>query len=101
MAHPAYPSSFHPASQLLPDDTARAVRRPALPWPEDLLTKFSLRMSSHGMSISRIDMQCDSRYALQQLYHARDMGDPSLAQMAEALFRCFEAHQSGVPGQKH
>ncbi|WP_168708507.1 hypothetical protein [Hydrogenophaga sp. PAMC20947] len=58
-------------------------------------------MSNHGTSISRIDMPCDSRYALQQLHDARDMGNPTLAQMADTLFRSFETYQSGLSRQKH
>jgi hypothetical protein len=80
---------------------AAARHAPELPWPEDLLALFSLRMSSHGMSISRIDMLVDAHYALQQLAYARDMGDASLALMADELFRCFQAHQSGLPLQAH
>ena len=80
---------------------ATSRRTPELPWPEDLLALFCLRMSSHGMSISRIDMLVDAHYALQQLAYARDMGDPSLALMADELFRCFQAHQSGLPLQAH
>ena len=72
-----------------------------LPWPDDLLMLFGLRMSSHGMSISRIDMRSDARYALRQLSDAREMGDATLARIADELFRCFEAHQSGLLGQTH
>lgn len=53
------------------------------------------------MSISRIDMTVDASYALQQLAHARDMGDPTLALVADRLLRCFEAHQSGLPWKAH
>jgi hypothetical protein len=72
-----------------------------LPWPDDLLTSFSLRMSSHGMSISRVEMQGDIGYALQQLSHALDMDDPPLSLMAEELFRWFESHQYGLWGPAH
>lgn len=82
--------------------SAGASRRPpALPWPQELLTLFSLRMSSHGMSISRTEMLADAHYALQQLTYARDMGDATLALMADELFRSFQAHQSGLPLQAH
>ena len=42
-----------------------------LPWPEELLSQFSLRMAGHGMSISRTHMLGNPGYALQQLAHAR------------------------------
>jgi hypothetical protein len=73
----------------------------SLPWPDELLTLFSLRMSSHGMSISRVAMRGDARYAMQQLSHARDMGDTTLSLIADELFRWFEARPSGLSGQAH
>jgi hypothetical protein len=72
-------------------------RELALPWPKELLETFSLRMASHGMSISRALMLCDRRYALQQLAHAHNMADETLRLMAVQLFRHFEARQSGIP----
>lgn len=72
-----------------------------LPWPDELLTLFGLRMSSHGMSISRIDMLSDARYALRQLNDAREMGDATLARIADELFRCLDASSSGLQGQTH
>ena len=62
---------------------------------------FSLRMSGHGMSISRVDMTGNPQYALQQLMHAREFGDATLSVMADELFRCFEAHQSGLGASAH
>ncbi|MEX1166656.1 MAG: hypothetical protein WEK74_07270 [Hydrogenophaga sp.] len=93
LAHPSSARSF-PSVEL--NRTPWAQSRPLLPWPDDLLTLFGLRMSSHGMSISRIDMRSDARYALRQLSDAREMGDATLAHMADELFRFFEAHQSGL-----
>ena len=68
----------------------------ALPWPQELLERFSLRMAGHGMSISRALMLSDRPYALQQLVHAHSLGDDSLSLMAGELFRHFESHSSGV-----
>ena len=42
-------------------------RELAMPWPPELLEAFTLRMSRHGMCVSRALMMCDRRYALQQL----------------------------------
>jgi hypothetical protein len=100
MVHYAQPSNVSSSTSATRDSTGQAGR-PLLPWPDELLPLFSLRMSSHGMSISRIDMRNDARYALKQLHDARDMGDPTLALIAEELFRFFEAHQSGLAGRTH
>ncbi|MEZ5700901.1 MAG: hypothetical protein R3E42_01360 [Burkholderiaceae bacterium] len=100
----AYSTPIPPSRTALPEaPEAPALRRahPVLPWPEELLIRFSLCMSSHGMSISRIDMLHDPQYAFQQLQDAQAMGDPTLALIADALFRCFEAHQSGLPSRRH
>jgi hypothetical protein len=72
-------------------------REPALPWPTELLDAFSLRMASHGMSISRPLMLSDKRYALEQLVHGQAMGDEALREMSIRLFRYFEARQAGIP----
>ncbi len=72
-----------------------------VPWPEDLLGLFSLRMAGHGMSISRVHMLGNPGYALQQLAHARAMGDDTLGILASQLFRFYEAHQSGVYTASH
>lgn len=71
-------------------------REPALPWPSELLDAFSLRMASHGMSISRPLMLSDKCYALQQLVHAQSMNDDDLRLLSVQLFRHFEARQSGL-----
>lgn len=68
----------------------------AMPWPQELLGRFSLRMAGHGMSISRALMLSDRPYALQQLVHAHSLGDETLSLMATQLFHHFESHQSGV-----
>lgn len=68
----------------------------ALPWPQELLERFSLRMAGHGMSVSRALMLSDRCYALQQLVHAQGLDDDALSLMANQLFRHFERHQSGV-----
>lgn len=73
----------------------------AVPWPEELLSQFALRMAGHGMSISRTHMRGNPRYALQQLAHARALGDDTLNLLVGQLFRCFEAHQSGVGAPSH
>jgi hypothetical protein len=72
-------------------------RELALPWPRELLETFTLRMSRHGMCVSRALMLCDRRYALEQLAHAHNLADDTLQLMAEQLFRHFEARQSGIP----
>jgi hypothetical protein len=97
-AHPTHSSASAPDGLDVVGQRQAAL---LLPWPNDLLTLFSLRMAGHGMSISRIDMQCDPRYALKQLLDAREMGDATLALIAEQLFRCFEVHQSGLSAQTH
>lgn len=73
----------------------------AVPWPEELLSQFGLRMSGHGMSISRMHMLGNPGYALQQLAHARALGDATLDLLVGQLFRCYEAHQSGVHTPSH
>jgi hypothetical protein len=72
-----------------------------LPWSDELLSQFGLRMASHGMSISRTQMRSSPGYALQQLAHARALGDDTLDLLVCQLFRCFEAHQSGVHPPSH
>ena len=72
-------------------------REHALPWPAEMLEAFSLRMASHGMSISRPLMLSDKRYALEQLVHAQTMCDETLRLMSVELFRHFEARQAGIP----
>lgn len=72
-------------------------RELALPWPKELLETFTLRMSSHGMCVSRALMLCDRHYALQQLAHAHSLADDTLRLMAVQLFRHFEARPFGVP----
>ena len=71
-------------------------RELAMPWPPELLEAFTLRMSRHGMCVSRALMMCDRRYALQQLKDAHNLADDTLRLMAVQLFRHFEARQSGV-----
>jgi hypothetical protein len=73
----------------------------ALPWSDELLSQFGLRMASHGMSISRAQMRSSPGYALQQLSHARALGDATLDLLADQLFRIYEAHQSGVHTPSH
>lgn len=75
-------------------------RELALPWPHDLLVAFSMRMASHGMSISRSLMLCDRRYALQQLVDAHSLDDEALRVLAVQLFRHFEVRQSRL-GASH
>ena len=73
----------------------------ALPWSDELLSQFGLRMASHGMSISRAQMRSSPGYALQQLSHARALGDLTLDLLVDQLFRSYEAHQSGVRSPSH
>ncbi|MEZ5644171.1 MAG: hypothetical protein R3E94_18525 [Burkholderiaceae bacterium] len=82
---------------MLPSPHPRSVRYPVNPvWPPDLLQAFTLRMASHGMSVSRALMNEDRRYALLQLADAHNLADETLRLMAVELFRHFESHQSGV-----
>lgn len=71
-------------------------RELALLWPQELLESFTMRMSSHGRSVSRASMLCDRRYALEQLAHAHSLTDDALRLMAVQMFRHFEAWQSGI-----
>lgn len=80
---------------------ARAATQQSMEWPEDLLAAFGMRMAGHGMSISRVEMQRDPRYALQQLAHARELGDAHLNVLAEQMFRLFETQRSGVDPVSH
>jgi hypothetical protein len=84
-----------------PASTLRRESARALPWPDDLLSQFGLRMASHGMSISRTQMQASPGYALEQLAHARALDDDRLQLLVVQMFRQFEAHQSGVPFASH
>ncbi|HEX5738988.1 MAG TPA: hypothetical protein VFY22_10785 [Hydrogenophaga sp.] len=79
-------------------DASTRCRPPVLvqAWAADLLGAFCLRMSSHGMCVSRALMQNDRRYGLEQLSHAHNMADDTLRAMAVQLFRHFEVHQSGA-----
>ena len=71
-------------------------RELALVWPLDLLESFSLRMASHGMSISRALMMCDRQYAVQQLTHAQGMEDACLHDLAVQLLTHYEARPLGM-----
>jgi len=71
-------------------------RELSLHWPLELLEAFSLRMASHGMSISRALMLSDKRYALKQLVHAQTLCDETLRLISMQLFRHFEARQAGI-----
>lgn len=100
---------MHQVSPQVPTDAASVLAKPTTPcvahsgppasqaWPQDLLEAFCLRMSSQGMCVSRVLMQHDRRYGLEQLSHAHNMADDALRMMAVRLFRHFEARQSGVP----
>lgn len=92
------------ASQIAQGDHRWEQRQPvwrerelALPWPLEMLDAFSLRMASHGMSISRALMLSDKRYALEQLLHAQTLCDEPLRLMSVQLFRHFVARQAGIP----
>ena len=71
---------------------------PAESWPDALLENFCLRMSSHGMCVSRALMICDRRYALEQISHGHNMADETLRAMAVELFRHFVSQRSGISG---
>lgn len=61
-------------------------------WPSGLLQEFTLRMASHGHSVSGSMMIGDHDYATQQLAHAHCMADGHLRDLAMALFHHFENH---------
>lgn len=65
-------------------------------WPLGLLEAFTLQMASHGLSVSGCLMMGDRRYALDQLVHAHSLADDALHDMAMALFKHLEQHQSGI-----
>ena len=100
-AHPAA-QQIHPAAPVR-SEPAPSIHGPVgvLPWPDELLGQFGLRMASHGMSISRTQMRGSAGYALQQMAHARALGDATLELLVVQLFRCYEAHQSGVHPPSH
>lgn len=98
------PSEPQEAARLLEQGDARweqaepprwRERELVMPWSQDQLVAFSLRMAAHGMSISRSLMLCDRRYALQQLVHAHSLDDAALRVLAVQLFRHFEARRAG------
>jgi hypothetical protein len=72
-----------------------------MPWPDELLRVFCLRMSSHGMSVSRTLMMCDRRYALQQLVHAHNMADEVLRSMVVKLFRLCDGRPADLDAPFH
>ncbi len=63
-------------------------------WPRNALQAFTLKMASHGHSVSNGMMMRDPLYALEQLKHAHCMSDGELQYLAMELFRHFERHQS-------
>lgn len=76
--------------------TPTSRTRACQPWPEDLLEAFCLRMASQGMCVSRVLMQHDRHYGLEQLTHAHNVADDRLREMAVQLFQCFLSRQSGI-----
>ena len=95
------PDSSNPAgvnrhASVLEGSSTTAELRARQPWPEDLLEAFCLRMASQGMCVSRVLMQHDRHYGLEQLTHAHNMADDRLREMAVQLFQCFLARQSGI-----
>lgn len=65
-------------------------------WPWSALQAFTMRMASHGFSVSSTLMTCDRRYALDQLQQAHTLADDPLREMAVELFRHFERSQKGL-----
>ncbi|MEX1168063.1 MAG: hypothetical protein WEK74_14585 [Hydrogenophaga sp.] len=64
-------------------------------WPEVLMQAFSSRMLGHGVTINRIQMMCDRRYALQQLMSAYALTDIGLHTLTSQLFFHLEEEQGG------
>lgn len=71
-------------------------RELAMPWPDQLINSFAMRMAAHGMCVSKALMTYDRRYAMQQLKDAHNLADDNLRLMAVQLFRHFESRQSGI-----
>ncbi|MBL0421824.1 hypothetical protein JI739_15855 [Ramlibacter sp. AW1] len=65
-------------------------------WSPDVLGDFSLRMGSHGLSVSSTMMQRDPLYALEQLQHAHNLPDDDLRALAHVLARRFEQAREAV-----
>lgn len=63
---------------------------------DSLLERFAWRMGRHGMSVSVRLMRADPAYAVQQMDHARQLGDDELTAMSLALFADFQRARSGV-----
>jgi hypothetical protein len=61
-----------------------------LNWPEGPLEAFSLRMASHGHSVSSFLMLRDRAYAMDQLAHAHSMADVELRGLAMRVFQLLE-----------
>lgn len=56
----------------------------------DAICDFSLRMASHGLSVSSTMMRRDPDYALEQLCHAHALPDEALRYLAASMKRDFE-----------
>lgn len=98
LSQPAFSPGSGPGAGAEPSPP---VRHLDMPWPDELLTQFSLRMASHGLSISRVAMRGDSRYATQQLNHARSMNDPTLALLVDEMCALCHAHPVGRQPVSH
>lgn len=72
-------------------------REISLHWPLEWLEAFSLRVASHGLSVSRALMLSDKRCALKQPVHAQTLCDETSRLISMRLFRHFEARQVGIP----
>ena len=55
-------------------------------WPASTLHAFTVRMASHGFSVSGTLMNHDCGYALDQLRQAHTLADESLRALAVELF---------------
>lgn len=72
-----------------------------LPRSDQMLSQFGLRMASHSLSISSTQMRASSRYAMQQLDHARAIHDDRLQLLAARMFHLFESYRSGAALASH
>jgi hypothetical protein len=92
MAHLRHLVSQPPTVRPLPAAMER-LQVAAEGWSQDVLGDFSLRMASHGLSVSSTLMRRDPGYALEQLHHAHSLRDDGLSRLAEAMAREFQHRQ--------
>lgn len=91
---PASPAALRPARTrfVLRSRTQRTpAANPEGYWPGQFLHAFTLQMAAHGHCVSASMMLGDDGYAMEQLAHARRMGDETLRDLAQELVDFFKA----------